>query len=221
MNLDQLLRPLFRQLAVDPNGRTVLGPSAVEQWPPELVAGAERARLIEAGPTPDALVCPGCLRACVRTVSFTDGLSVIHCNQADIDYGLIEIEPRSLRQWHASRSRVAAFVSRELELSPTDMDDKVVQVRLGTWRGARLRRLAILVFTKSAILHIGDTEIDVCELMKLDGDHIYFDHEELEIRAAQSADSQTGGKRYQPSRLHQQHAVCLTTLRNRRLQGND
>ena len=46
--LGELLRPLFRQIAIEPSGDTLLGSSAVKHWPRELLAGIERARLIRA-----------------------------------------------------------------------------------------------------------------------------------------------------------------------------
>ena len=42
--------------------------------------------------------------------------------------------------------------------------------------------------------------------------------EELDIRARELADPQTGGKRHQHSRLKQRHRAELTKLRNSRLQ---
>ena len=93
-----------------------------------------------------------------------------------------------------------------------------LRIRFGTWAGARLRRAIALEFKNSAILRIGDTEIDLSELVKWDGERVCIDHEELNIRASQSADQQTGGKRYQQSRLKQRHRAELTKLRNSRLQ---
>ena len=57
----------------------------------------------------------------------------------------------------------------------------------------------------------------MCEVLKLDGDRIRIDCE-VELRAAQSAGLQTGGKLYQPSRAKQQYGATLTRLRNQRLQ---
>ena len=151
-------------------------------------------------------------------VSFTSEGGFIQCNQTDVDYGLIELEPSELRQWHASRSRVVAFVARDMKLSPNDQDDRAVHIRFGTWAGARLRRAIALEFKNSAILRIGDAEIELSELVKWDGERVCIDHEELEIRASQSADPQTGGKRHQQSRLKQRHRAELTKLRNLRLQ---
>ena len=134
--LGKLLRPLFRQVAIEPSGGTLLGSSAIKHWPSESLAGIERARLIEPGPHADTQVCPGCAQACVLALTFTSEGGLIQCNQADVDYGLIELEPSELRQWHASRSRVVAFVARELKLSPNDRDDRAVHIRFGTWAGA-------------------------------------------------------------------------------------
>ena len=195
--LGELLRPLFRQIAIDPSGDTLLGSSAVKHWPRELLAGIERARLIEPGPNADAQICPGCAHACVLPVSFTSEGGFIQCNQTDVDYGLVEVEPSELRQWHASRSRVVAFIARDMKLSPNDQDGRAVHIRFGTWAGARLRRAIALEFKNSAILRIGDAEIDLSDLMKWDGERVCIDHEELDIRASESADPQTGGKRHQ------------------------
>ena len=216
--LGELLRPLFRQIAIEPSGDTLLGSSAVKHWPRELLAGIERARLIEPGPNADAQICPGCAHACVLPVSFTSEGGFIQCNQTDVDYGLVEVESSELRQWHASRSRVVAFVARDMKLSPNDQDGRAVYIRLGTWAGSRLRRAIALEFKNSAALRIGDTEIDLSELMKWDGERVRIDHQELDIRASQSADPQTGGKRHQRSRLKQRHRAALTKLRNSRLQ---
>ena len=214
----ELLRPLFRQIAIDPNGDILLGSSAVKHWPRELLAGIERARLIEPGANADALVCPGCAHGCVLTVSFASECGFIQCNQTDIDYGLIELEPSELRQWHASRSRVVAFVARHMKLSPNDQDGRAAYIRFGTWAGARFRRAVALEFRDSAILRIGDAAIELSELVRWDGERVCIDHEELEIRASQSGDPQTGGKRYQQSRLKQRYRAELTILRNLRLQ---
>ena len=216
--LGELLRPLFRQIAIEPSGDTLLGSSAVKHWPRELLAGIERARLIEPGPNADAQICPGCARACVLPVSFTSEGGFIQCNQTDVDYGLVEVEPSELRQWHASRSRVVAFVARHMKLSPNDQDGRAVYIRFGTWAGARVRRAIALEFRNSAILRIGDAEIELSELVKWDGERVCIDHEELDIRASQSGDPQTGGKRHQQSRLKQRYRAELTMLRNSRLQ---
>ena len=218
MRLGELLRPLFRRIAIDPSGGTLLGSSAVRFWPRELLAGIERARLIEPGPNADSQVCPGCARACVSDISFTSDGGFIQCNQADVDYGLIELDLSEQRQWHISRSRVIAFIAHELKLSPDDRGDRALRIRFGTWTGARVRRAIALEFANSAILRIGDTAIDLTELVKWDGQRVCIDHEELNIRASHSADEQAGGKRYQQSRLKQRHLAELTKLRNSRLQ---
>ncbi len=93
-----------------------------------------------------------------------------------------------------------------------------VRIRFGTWTGARVRRAIALEFADSAILRIGDTAIDLTELVKWDGQRVCIDHEELNIRASHSADQQAGGKRHQQSRLKQRHLAELTKLRNSRLQ---
>jgi hypothetical protein len=216
--LGELLRPLFRQIAMVPRGDTVLGSLAVKHWPRELLSGIERARLLECGPTTEVQICPGCARACVLAVSFTSEGGFIQCNQTDVDYGLIDLEPSELRQWHASRSRVVAFVARELMLSPNDLDNRAAHIRFGTWASGRLRRAMALEFRNSVILRIGDAEIELTELVKWDGTRVCIDHEELEIQANRSADPQAGGKRYQRSRLKQRHRAELTRLRNSRLQ---
>ena len=216
--LGALLQPLLRQVATNPSGRTKLGSAVVKHWPSELLVGVERARLIEPGPASESQICPGCTHACVLAVSYTSEGGFIHCNQTEVDYGLIELEPSELRQWHFSRSRVVAFIARELKLSPNDRDDRAVHIRFGSWAGARIRRALALEFRSSAILRIGDAEIELSELVKWDGARVCLDHEELEFRASQSADSQTGGKRHQQSRLKQRHRAGLTQLRNLRLQ---
>ena len=216
--LRELLRPLFGQIATDPSGGILLGSTAIKHWPPELLAGVERARLIEPGPNADTQACPGCAQACVFGLSFTSEGAFIQCNQTDVDYGLIELEPSELRQWHASRSRVVAFIARELKLAPNDQGDRAILVPFGTWVGGRLRRAMTLEFNKSAFLRIGDAHIELSELVKWDGARVCLDHEELYIRASQSADPQTGGKRHQQSRLKQRQRAGLTKLRNLRLQ---
>jgi GAF domain-containing protein len=183
-----------------------------------LLVGVERAGIIESGPMSEVQICPGCAHACVLDVSFASEFGFIQCNQTDVDYGLIELGRSELRQWYGSRSRLIAFVARELKLSPKDRDDRAVHIRLGTWAGARLRRAIALEFTDTAILRIGDAETDLSELMRWDGRRVCIDHEELEIRASQSTDPQTGGKRYQQSRLKQRYRAHLTKLRNLRLQ---
>ena len=75
-----------------------------------------------------------------------------------------------------------------------------------------------LEFKNSAILRIGDAEIELSELVKLDGERVRIDREELDIRVSQSADSQTGGKRHQQSQLKQRHRTEFTKLRNLRMQ---
>lgn len=216
--LADFLEPLFRRIAMDPSGCTILGSSAVGYWPIELLAGLERARLIEAGPTSEAQICPGCSRACVMAVTFTGRGGLIQCNQSDVDYGLIELEPSELRQWQASRSGLIAFIARELKLSPSERDNRAVHIRLGTWARARVRRAMALEFKNTAILRIGDAEIELSELMKREGERVYVDREEVQIRAVQSADPQSGGKRYQQSRLKQQYGAGATALRNLRMQ---
>ena len=218
MMLGALLQPLLRQVATNPSGRTMLGSAVVKHWPSELLVGVERAGLIEPGPTSEAQICPGCTHACVLAVSYTSEGGFIQCNQTDVDHGLIELEPSELRQWHASRSRVVAFIARELKLSPNDRDDRAVHIRFGSWAGGRIRRAMALEFRSSAILRIGDADIELSELMKWDGERVSIDHEELEIRASQTADLQAGGKRYQQSRLKQRNRAGLTKLRNLRLQ---
>ena len=218
MTLGELLLPLFRQITIDPIGEILLGLSAIKHWPLELLGGVERARLIEPGPTVSVQVCPGCARACVLDLRFTSEGVFIQCNQTDVDYGLIELEPSELRQWHASRSRVVAFVARELNLSPSDRDDRAVHIRFGTWAGPRIRRAMALEFKNSAILRVGDAEIELSELVKWDGKRVCIDHEELDIRASQSGDPQRGGKRHHQSRLKQQYRADLTKLRNLRMQ---
>ena len=114
MNSEELLRSLFRQVATDVGGRTVLTASSAELWPRKLLAAAESARLVEVGPPSDEQVCPGCARACVVTAVISHDQAFIPCNQTDVNYGLIELKPSDLRQWHASRARLLAFVAREL-----------------------------------------------------------------------------------------------------------
>ena len=218
MNLDKTLRPLLRQLASDPSGKIVLGASEVARWPTGLLESLENSRVIEAGSPAESAICPGCSRACVVGVAFDGRKAILKCDQLDVDYGLIDVEPADLRQWHASRSRLVAFVARELRLSPDHRNDATARVRLGTWRGARARRTASLEFTSRVILRIGGDEVDLADLVKRDAVRVRVDKEELEIRAIQSADPHVGGKRYQASQLKQQHAAQLTVLRNRRLQ---
>jgi hypothetical protein len=152
------------------------------------------------------------------TVSFTSQCGLIQCNHADVDYGLIELESLQLRQWHASRSRLVAFIARDLKLSPSAHDDRAVHIRMGTWARAHLRRAMALEFENTAVLRIGDAKVELSELMKHDGQRVYVDQEELQIRAAQSADPQSGGKRYQHTRLRQHYRASFTALRNLRLQ---
>jgi hypothetical protein len=216
--LADFLEPLFRQIAMDPGGCAVFGSPAVKHWPRELLSGLERVRLIEGSSTSEAHICPGCSRACVMTVTFTGRGGLIQCNQTDVDYGLIELEQSELRQWQASRSRLIAFIARELKLSPSERDNRAVHIRLGTWALGRVRRAMALEFEKTASLRIGDAKIELSELMKREGERVYVDHEELQIRAIQSADLQLGGKRYQQSRLKQRHRAGLTALRDLRLQ---
>jgi hypothetical protein len=154
----------------------------------------------------------------MMAASFTGQGGFIQCNQADVDYGLIELEPSELHQWRASRSGLVGFIARELRLSPSERDNKSIHIRLGTWARARLRRAIALEFESTAMLRIGDAKIELSELMKRDGERVYIDQEELEIRASQSTDPQTGGKRYQQSRLKQRHRAGVTALRNLRLQ---
>jgi hypothetical protein len=216
--LQELLRPIFRQIAIDPSGGIMLGSAGVNHWPRELLAGIERARLLEPGRTVEAQICPGCAHACVMTVNLTREGGFIQCNQSGVDFGLIDLEPSELRQWHASRSRIVEFIARELKLPPADRNDRAVHIRLGTWTGARVRRAVALEFTSSAFLRIGDAEIEISELIKWDGKRICIDREELEIRANQSGDPHIGGKRYQQSRLKQLHRAELNKLRDLRLQ---
>ena len=65
---------------------------------------------------------------------------------------------------------------------------------------------------------MGDARLDLRDLMKLDGQDIHLDRDELRILAQHSADEQTGGQRYQPSRNKQRYLVELTKLRNVRMQ---
>ena len=218
MRLDATLRPLFRQLASDPSGKTIFGASQVARWPTGFLESLENSKVIEAGSQAESAVCPGCSQACVLGVAFAGNKGILQCDQRDVDYGLIEVEAADLRQWHASRSRLIAFVARELRLSPDHRTDATARVRLGTWRRARARRAASLEFTSRVVLRIGDDEIDLADVMKWDGAHVRVDKEELEIRAIRSTDPKVGGKRYQTSRVKQQHAAQLTLLRNHRLQ---
>lgn len=211
------MEPFFRQIAIDAEGSTIFGAAAAAHWPPELLPVLERARLIQAAPASKVQICPGCSRACVMEVRFIAGAGFIQCNQ-DIDYGLIELDPAELRIWRASRSRVVAFVARELNLSPTDRHDRAVHVRFGTWRRASVRRAVALEFTDSVVLRVGDAEAELSGLLKLQGERLHIDEDELQIRASQSADPQLGGKRYLHSRLKQHHRAGITALRNLRLQ---
>ena len=218
MNLEGFFWPLLRQLALDPSGNIIVQNSAIRYWPKNVLAAAERAKILEPARIHDFQICSGCNRGCIETVIFIDGSGFIPCRHADVDNGLIELNSQNLRQWHASRSRLAAFVAREFKLSPPEQYDHLVSMRLGTWRGARLRRVATLEFAGSSILRIGDSQLQVSELLRLRGGKICFDHDELELLASQSTEHQTGGKRYQRSRLKQQFAAQLTALRNQRLQ---
>jgi hypothetical protein len=143
----------------------------------------------------------------------------IQCIQEDVDFGLIEIDSAALRTWHFSRSRLVTFVARELKVGATDVDDRVVHVSLGTWRRGRVRRALSVEFGNSVVVRLGDAVIELGELMKLRGERIYVDEEELEILGSHSHDLQIGGKRYQHSRLKQLMRAQVTKLRNERLQA--
>jgi hypothetical protein len=218
VRLDEALRPLFRQAASDPCGKTTFGPPEVSRWPNGFLRSLENSNVIEAGSRVESIICPGCPRACVVAVTVSDHNRFVRCDQRDVDYGLIEVDATDMRLWQASRSRLVAFVARELKLSPDNHTDATDRVRLGTWKGARARRAASLEFTNRVTLRIGDDEIDLADLVTWDGTRIRIDKEELEIRANQSADPQVGGKRYQRSRSKQQRAANYTRLRNERLQ---
>jgi hypothetical protein len=152
------------------------------------------------------------------TISFLNGDGYIQCNVSEVEHGMIELNSSDLLQWHASRSRLVAFVTRELKVTGNDRGNQAVHVRLGTWARAHLRRVVALEFKRSPILQIGDAEVELSELMRWDGTRVYIDQEEMEIWARQSIGLRTGGKEYQHSRVRQRHRAELTALRNVRLQ---
>jgi hypothetical protein len=143
----------------------------------------------------------------------------IQCSQEDVDYGLIDIDSAALRTWHFSRSRLVTFVARELKVPAIDADDRAVHVRFGTWRRGSIRRALSLEFGDSVVMRLGDADIELSELMRLRGERICIDDEELQILGSQSHDLQIGGKRYQYSRLKQRKRAQVTELRNLRLQA--
>jgi cytochrome P450 len=126
--------------------------------------------------------------------------------------------PRRLERWHTSRGQIANFVACQLSLSPPDFGEEIYTARLGTFKSRNARRAVSIEFAETVWLLLGDTRVELSELLKVDGGHIRLDHEELRILAHQSADGRTGGKRYQPSRTRQRHLAQLTELRNIRLQ---
>lgn len=219
MILAALMSPLFRGIATDPTGSITFDSAVVACWPVALLPALERSRLVLSLPTRQMHVCPGCPRACVMEVSLGNDGGVIQCSQEDVDYGLIEIDSAALRTWHFSRSRLVTFVARELKAGATDADDRTVHVPLGTWRRGGVRRALSLEFGNSVVVRLGDANIELGELMKLRGEHIYIDEEELQILGNYSHDCQTGGKRYQHSRLKQLMRAQVTKLRNVRLQA--
>ena len=152
------------------------------------------------------------------TISFINGDGFIHCNVTDVEHGMIELELSDLLQWHASRSQLVAFVSRELKIPSHDLGNQAGRIRLGTWTRAHLRRVVALEFHELPVLQIGDAEVQLRELIRWDGTRIYIDQEEMEIWARQSIGSRTGDKAYHRSRLRQRHRAELTALRNLRLQ---
>jgi len=111
-----------------------------------------------------------------------------------------------------TRQQLVGFIARELNLPVPVFAEAVGIIRLGV-------RCAIAIeFSEKVSLLAGDARIDPSELMKWNRSCICLDREELEIRGGASSERQTGGKRYQASKVKQQLSAQLRILRDQRLQ---
>jgi hypothetical protein len=117
-----------------------------------------------------------------------------------------------------TRQQLVRFVARELNLRAPVFAEAVGIIRLGTFKGHDVRRALAVEFAEKVWLLAGDARIDLSEVMKWNPGRICLDREEFEIRAGGSPDRQTGGKRYQASRVKQQLSAQLRILRDQRLQ---
>jgi hypothetical protein len=194
------------------NGEVVIRATTAEGWPEGLFLALVNARLLAAAQDDRRAICPGCPQACVMDVAFLnqedrhDPVAFISCDEP-VDHGLIELEPGALQQWYISRKRVEAFVSSELGMRATDRDEASGRVRFTTWRSRQIRRAVALEFGIKPELILGDDRYGLIELLSVVGNRLCIDIRELEVLAAQSSETQRGGKRYQLSRVKQQRTI--------------
>jgi len=128
------------------------------------------------------------------------------------DISCIPVAPRRLERWRMTRQQLVGFIARELNLPVPVFAEAVGIIRLGV-------RCAIAIeFSEKVSLLAGDARIFPSELMKWNRSCICLDREELEIRGGASSERQTGGKRYQASKVKQQLSAQLRILRDQRLQ---
>ena len=194
----------------------------VAGWPAGWIDVAVKSRLLKKHRRTVVVECRGCSRRCSRPVEEApkaNGLRrfLVTCDLRD-DVSCLLVPSKRLARWHTSRQQFIDFVARELNLSPPTFNDETRPIQLGTLKGHGARRAVSIEFAETVWLLVGDARLDLRDLMKLDGQDIHLDRDELQILAQHSADEQTGGKRYQPSRNKQRYLVELTKLRNVRMQ---
>jgi len=134
------------------------------------------------------------------------------------DISCIPVAPRRLERWRMTRQQLVGFIARELNLPVPVFAEAVGIIRLGTFKGHSVRCAIAIEFSEKVSLLAGDARIFPSELMKWNRSCICLDREELEIRGGASSERQTGGKRYQASKVKQQLSAQLRILRDQRLQ---
>ena len=214
MSLD-VLAPVLRQLSRSAANEITIGVAAVSDWPEGILEALVKVRIFTAAPAAQSTTCPGCSCCCPMDTLCLDSSDVVVCDKLE-DYGIVSLDPNSLKQWRCSRPGLVDFLATELALRPKEVDEGYVRIRLGTSK--RLMKPLALEFAATPQLLIGDDRHDISDLLISDGQRICLDWKLLQMLAERAGDTASGGKRYQRSTLKREYRRRQTQERDLDLQ---
>lgn len=173
MTLQAVLAELLNRLEARQGADVYFCDGELREWPPEVVAALQSARLLVKARPVSSLVCPGCERQCVKSVEVypAEGArparAYIHCDEPE-DMGRIEVEPTGLEQWRITGAILASAVSVLLGISkPPSADGNAQRWVLGLLPGAENRGALALSIENGATLTLAGQSVSLAHVVTL------------------------------------------------------